>query len=82
MLHFPACPASPAPSSPTSPTTSPSGAIAARTVFFTDDDRRTYLAWLKDYCAEHAVEILAYCLMTNHIHLIAVPSTDDGWSRC
>ena len=27
------------------------------------------------------VEILAYCLMTNHIHLVAVPTTDDGLQR-
>ncbi|WP_296542811.1 transposase [Rhodoferax sp.] len=37
-----------------------------------------YLAWLKEYAEKHQVEVLAYCLMTNHIHLIAVPATDDG----
>lgn len=42
-------------------------------VFFNDEDRRTYLAWLRDYCAQHEVEILAYCLMTNHVHVVAVP---------
>ena len=50
-------------------------------VFFTDDDRRTCLAWLKAYCDEHAVAILAYCLMTNHVHLIAVPDSEDGLHR-
>jgi len=24
--------------------------------------------------------VLAYCLMSNHIHLIAVPATDDGFA--
>jgi len=47
-------------------------------VFFTDDDRHTYLGWLKDYAEKYGVEILAYCLMTNHIHLIVVPATEDG----
>lgn len=47
-------------------------------VFFTDEDRKKYLEWLKDYCKKHRVEILAYCLMTNHIHLIAVPTTESG----
>lgn len=47
-------------------------------VFFSDDDCQTYLAWLKDYCHRHHVDILAYCLMRNHIHLVAVPSTVDG----
>ena len=47
-------------------------------IFFTDEDREIYLAWLTDYCQEHNVDILAYCLMTNHIHLVAVPTTKEG----
>lgn len=50
-------------------------------VFFSDSDRKQYLEWLKEYCKEHKVEILAYCLMTNHIHLIAVPTTQDGLQK-
>ena len=38
-------------------------------VFFMEEDRRIYLEWLEEYCRRHEVEILAYCLMTNHIHL-------------
>ena len=47
-------------------------------VFFTDADRQTYLDWLQAYAEKHQVEILAYCLMSNHVHLIAVPSTEAG----
>ena len=47
-------------------------------VFFTDEDRQAYLGWLKEYAEKHKVDILAYCLMTNHIHLVAVPRTEDG----
>lgn len=47
-------------------------------VFFSDEDRQVYLSWLKEYADKHQVEVLAYCLMTNHVHLIAVPATDDG----
>jgi hypothetical protein len=47
-------------------------------VFYTDEDREVYLVWLKEYCKQHKVEILAYCLMTNHIHIIAVPKTEAG----
>lgn len=47
-------------------------------IFFDDDDRRTYLAWLKEYADKHQVEVLAYCLMSNHIHLITVPAAEDG----
>ncbi|HYP68381.1 MAG TPA: transposase [Thiobacillaceae bacterium] len=50
-------------------------------IFFTDEDREAYLSWLKEYCEKFAVEILAYCLMTNHVHLVAVPSADDGLHR-
>ena len=50
-------------------------------VFFTDEDRRTYLTWLRVYAEKHDVDILAYCLMTNHVHLVAVPATEDGLQR-
>ena len=47
-------------------------------VFFTNEDRLAYLEWLKEYAEKYKVDILAYCLMTNHIHIIAVPSTEKG----
>ena len=47
-------------------------------VFFTDEDRASYLTWLAEDWGQHYVDILAYCLMTNHIHLVAVPRDDDG----
>ncbi len=50
-------------------------------VFFRDEDREAYLTWLHEYCEKFEVEILAYCLMTNHAHLVAVPATDDGLHR-
>ena len=42
-------------------------------VFFTDEDRVAYLEWMRESCARHRVAVLAYCLMTNHIHVIVVP---------
>jgi putative transposase len=50
-------------------------------VFFTDEDRATYLRWLKEYAHEAGVAILGYCLMANHIHLVAVPKRADGLER-
>lgn len=47
-------------------------------VFFTDADFDAYLAWLAQYAEQHDVEILAYCLMPNHVHLVAVPASADG----
>jgi len=47
-------------------------------VFFTDEDRRAYLDWLGEYAGKNEVDVLAYCLMTNHIHLFAVPTIEDS----
>jgi putative transposase len=55
--------------------------IRRSTVFFNEDDRQSYLALLRDNAAKHSVDILAYCLMTNHVHLVAVPRTSDGLHR-
>lgn len=42
-------------------------------VFFVDDDRRAYLEFLAAEAERHRLAILAYCLMTNHVHLVVVP---------
>ena len=47
-------------------------------VFFSDGDRAAYLSWLANYCAKFAVRVLAYCLMTNHVHIVAIPATGDA----
>ena len=43
-------------------------------VFSTSQDRQRYLELLGRYSAERGLGILAYCLMTNHVHLVAVPA--------
>lgn len=50
-------------------------------VFFDDAGRLAYLDWLRLYAAEEAVSLLAYCLMPNHIHLVAVPARPDSLHR-
>jgi len=47
-------------------------------VFFVRSDYRRYLRLLGEYAAEHRLDILAYCLMPNHVHLIAVPAEDGS----
>ena len=44
-------------------------------MFACDGDRRRYLALLGEYGAAHGMAVYAYCLMTNHVHLVAVPET-------
>ena len=46
--------------------------------FFSDDDYRRYLALLGEWCGKAGVKIWAYCLMPNHVHLIAVPETEEA----
>lgn len=42
-------------------------------VFESDDDYLQYLKWLQHYSREYQLKIWAYCLMSNHVHFIAVP---------
>ncbi len=43
-------------------------------VFFVDDDYARYLAILNYLSRKNGLQILGYCLMRNHVHLIAVPA--------
>jgi putative transposase len=47
-------------------------------VFAGEDDYRAYLDLVTESCAKAGTEVWAYCLMTNHVHLILTPSTEDG----
>jgi putative transposase len=46
--------------------------------FFGDEDYSAYLELMSDWCRDEGVEIWGYCLMPNHVHLIAVPKTENG----
>ena len=50
-------------------------------VFFQDADRQKYLMLLLDYKDRYGLDIWAYCLMGNHVHLVAVPRAADSLSR-
>lgn len=45
--------------------------------FFSEDDYKAYLELMAEWCEKYDVQIWAYCLMPNHIHLIAVPSKKE-----
>jgi putative transposase len=49
--------------------------------FFADDDYAFYLEVLADACRRYRVQVHAYVLMTNHVHLLVSPQTVDGVSR-
>lgn len=50
-------------------------------VFFVDDDRRAYLEFLKRYSQEEGLKVLGYCLMANHVHLVAIPTKEQSLAR-
>ena len=47
-------------------------------VFFSDDDYAAYRALLAESCRDSGTQILAYCLMPNHVHLIMLPADEAG----
>ncbi len=49
--------------------------------FFCEDDYAAYLQLMSQWCVAEGVEIWAYCLMSNHVHLIAVPEREDSLRR-
>ncbi len=51
------------------------------TVFFDDEDRQTYLDILSLYAQKNSLQIWAYCLMDNHIHLLAVPANESSLAK-
>lgn len=46
--------------------------------FFCEADYRKYLHLMAHWCKRCKVFIWSYCLMPNHVHLIAVPNTEEG----
>ncbi|MBZ5585799.1 MAG: transposase [Acidobacteriia bacterium] len=52
-----------------------------QTVFLGDEDRTFYLALLRRNARRYAVRVMGYCLMGNHVHLVAAPADSEGLSR-
>jgi len=50
-------------------------------VFNDDRDRRKYLSLLKEYSEKYDLAVISYCLMPNHVHIIAVPGNRDSMAK-
>ncbi len=50
-------------------------------VFFREEDYESYLGLLKEWSEKEQVEIWAYCLMPNHVHLIVKPDKTSNLSK-
>lgn len=49
--------------------------------FTSKEDFVAYLGWLKEYAQKNNVAIHAWVLMTNHVHILCTPTSQDGISR-
>ncbi len=50
-------------------------------VFQSDQDRALYLKLLREQSARRRLSIWGYCLMDNHVHLIAAPLSEESLAR-
>ena len=55
--------------------------VARTTTFFADHDYARYLALLGRFAGELGCSIHAYCLMTNHVHLLVTPPDAGACAR-
>ena len=49
--------------------------------FYSDADYALYRGLLREQCAKAKVAVWSWVLMPNHVHLVLVPSDDDGLRR-
>ena len=54
---------------------------ARQSIFARDADRIIYLELLRQYSGLYGLGLLGYCLMSNHVHLIAVPNAVEAMAR-
>jgi putative transposase len=50
-------------------------------IFFEQGDQEVYRDLLAEHCGNAGVEVWAYCLMPNHVHLILTPVDASGLAR-
>ena len=49
--------------------------------FGNEEDMKAYLNWLKEMSKKHQVDVHAWVLMTNHVHLLCTPWKENAVSR-
>lgn len=49
--------------------------------FGNEDDMKAYLNWLKEFSKKYSVDVHAWVLMTNHVHLLCTPREENAISR-
>jgi putative transposase len=52
-----------------------------QSVFEAPADYLLYLEWIQEYISRYRVEVWAYCLMPNHVHVVCVPKTETALAQ-
>ena len=52
-----------------------------QTVFQGERDFKTFSTWVNEYAQKYELDILAFCLMSNHFHFIVVPNGEESLAR-
>ena len=50
-------------------------------VFFVEEDRTFYIETLREQCERSGLAVEAYCLMDNHVHIVAVPAGEASLAK-
>jgi REP element-mobilizing transposase RayT len=50
-------------------------------ILTSDAERTVYMELLRQAVQLHSLTVLAYCLMSNHIHLVAIPQKPDSLAQ-
>ncbi len=55
--------------------------VRSMDIFFNNHDRQEYLRLLKEQGQRFGVHYISYCLMNNHVHLIAIPENPESLAK-
>ena len=55
--------------------------VRSMNIFSHNADREEYLHLLQSQAKRFGLEIISYCLMTNHVHFVVIPSAEDSLAR-
>lgn len=50
-------------------------------IFRNDEDRQYYIRYIREETKRFELDVLAWCLMTNHVHFVVLPHRPDSLSR-
>jgi Transposase and inactivated derivatives len=55
--------------------------VRSMDIFDSDSDRNTYLQFIKKELQCCEIDVLSWCLMTNHVHFVAVPHNESSFAK-